>query len=165
MTRRFCLLLVFVDVFFFLYGVLLLSFRFGWQRSSKKAHTRRPKCVRFTSSFAFPNWTVPLLLRTGPLSQSLRTERDASGLWAQWNPSLLSTRLNPNLLFLFTFISDKVRPFPFRLGRTHSCNICRPFPLCLRGETYPRTKFSTNGQNKYSSLANGKSFFFFNFNQ
>lgn len=33
--------------------------------------------------------------------------------------NLLLTRLNPNLLFISTFISHKVRPFPFRLGRTH----------------------------------------------
>lgn len=70
------------------------------------------KCVRCTSGLALSQWTVPLLLRTGLLSQSLRTERDAFSQWAQGNPSLLlSTRLNLNLLFLSTFISDQVRPF------------------------------------------------------
>lgn len=83
--------------------------------AGKKARDFCLKCVRFTSGLALSQWTVPLLLRTGLLSQSLRTERDAFSQWAQkkmGNPSLLlSTRLNLNLLFLSTFISDQVRPF------------------------------------------------------
>lgn len=46
--------------------------------------------------------------------------------------TLLSTRLNPKLLFLSTFILSKVRPFAFCPGRTHSCNICEPIPSSKR---------------------------------
>jgi len=51
--------------------------------------------------------------------------------------TLLPTRLNPNLLFLSTFISDSVRPFPFRPGRTHSCGICGTSLSFFHADTSP----------------------------